>query len=497
MSDIYYKVGVLLDDDFFLSTSTATSGVTGQTANFALYLSKDGVGNQATTGITLTEVSSTTNPGLYHLACSPTTSFVAATGDYSLLIQWTTDRNYSWTQTYRVNSNGLPNGTSGNASFTATANDGRVTDGTNPLTGATVLVRTPGGVDYVTLETDASGLWGPVYFPSDGTWTFYVQLAGYQVTSGTITVSGSTATGPAEDMVLDAIGSASGLLFSTLKTYARLQARGNVGTAANTMIASAINDGLGMVARAFKWSWLQSDGDLIFNEPYSTGTLTLTNNDATVTLSGGTFPTWAANGGKLLINGIYYRIATRTSGTEVEMTTEWAEATTTSSYVMYRDEYSLPTDCMIFGKVFPGTGWGWKPDPVSFSSLREYQARNNFNSPLPGLFAIQNGKIIVWPAPSTTRNWPCIYYRLPATLVNDTDEADWDPLQIEVLQRAIDYQLAVRFGPIMHGDADTCLKHYEKALNLAVNNDRENAPRAGTGRAPNRVTIADLRLPGD
>lgn len=494
--DLYYKVGVLLEDDIFLATSTATTGVTGQAANLELTLNRSGVGI-ATTGVTFTEVlNTTTGLTLYHLSANATTSFVATTGEVTAVVQWTTDRNYSFTKTYRITSNGLPPGTAGTASFTATANDGRVTNGTTALENATIYFNTPGGAPYATLETDASGLWGPIFFPSDGTWPFYVQLAGYSTQASSILVSGSTATGPGADIALTAIGAASGLTLSSLKTYARYQARGNVGNTADAMIVSAINDALGELSRAFRWSWLKSDGGIITSEPYATGTLTLTDGDATVTLTGGTWPSWAAQG-QLLIGGIYYRVATRTSNSAIELYDEYTGETQSGvGFTLYRNQYTLPSDCMIFGKMFPCMGFGWKPDPISFESLREYQASNNFNAPNPGFVAIQNNKMILWPAPSTARNWPIIYYRRPATLVNNTDEADWDPLQLTVLQRAIDVQLCIRWTTIMAGDAETCQKRYEKALNLAINNDRENAQRTGTGRAPSRVTVADMTIPG-
>jgi hypothetical protein len=164
-------------------------------------------------------------------------------------------------------------------------------------------------------------------------------------------------------------------------------------------------------------------------------------------------------------------------------------------YVAYLNTYDLPSDCMIFEKVFPGMGWGWRPDPVSYSSLVEYMANNNFQAPNPGLFAIRDNQIVLWPAPSTTRNWPIFYYRAPATLVNNTDEADWDPLQITVLYRAMDYQLSLLYSNVMAGSPKDCHDAYVKELNLAVNNDKANAQRTGTGRAPRNISIADMRLP--
>lgn len=494
--DIYAKVGSQLIDHWWLTTNTATTGVTGQAANLTLLLTKDTGTIVSNTGVTITEVSSASRPGVYCVLANPTTSFVANTGVYAANLYWTTNPLYASAKTYRITSNGLPSGTTGAASFTATSGDGRVTDGTNPLSGATIYITTPAGAAYDQQISDASGVWGPVFFDTDGIYPFYVYLSGYQSASGTITVSGATATGPGSDMVLTAIGSPSGLLLSSLKTYARFQIRGNIGSAADTMITSGINDALWDIARAYKWSWYMTDGMLTFRETYATGTLAFTISSTQVTLTGGTWPTWIADGGKILYQGIYYLVATRDSDTVIQLEKAWSQGSVSGvGYVAYLNAYDLPSDCMIFGKVFPGMGWGWRPDPVSYSSLVEYMANNNFQAPNPGLFAIQNNQIVLWPAPSTTRNWPIVYYRRPATLVNNADEADWDPLQLTVLQRAIDYQMAIRYTTVLAGTVSDCYKAYQTALNLAVNNDKENAQRTGTGRAPRNITVADMRLP--
>lgn len=494
--DIYVKYGTQLIDHFWLTTNTATAGVTGQSANLTLLLSKDSATVVSNTGVTITEVSAGSRPGLYCILANPTTSFVATTGTYTGTIQWTTNGLYAGAKTYRVTSNGAPSGTTGTASFTATANDGRVTDGTSALANATIYVTTAAGAPYDQQTSSATGVWGPVFFNTDGVYTFYVYLAGYASTSGTITVSGSAAVGPLQDMALTAIGSGSGMTLLDLKTYGRFQIRGNIGTAADTMLAYAANNAVQDISRAHKWSWYAQDGMLTFRETYATGTLAFITDDATVTLTGGTWPTWIADGGKILYQGIYYAVATRTSGTVVELEKAWSQGSVSGvGYVAYLNTYDLPENCMIFEKVFPGMGWGWRPDPVSYSSLVEYMANNNFQAPNPGLFAIRDNQIVLWPAPSTTRNWPIFYYRGPATLLNNTDEADWDPLQITVLYRAMDYQLSLLYSNVMAGSPKECHDAYLKALNLAVNNDRANAQRTGTGRTGRNATIADMRLP--
>ncbi len=77
-----------------------------------------------------------------------------------------------------------------------------------------------------------------------------------------------------------------------------------------------------------------------------------------------------------------------------------------------------------------------------------------------------------WPYPSQAINIQIFYYGMPTALVNNTDAADWDPLQLEVLQRGIDYQLALRWGQTVSGDAGATYSRYQAALAKAMNADR-------------------------
>lgn len=497
--DLYYKVGVLLEDDFFLATPAVPTGVGGETANFTVLIAKNGAGGVSTTGYTISQVSSSTNPGLYHVSVGATTGFVANTGEYTVKMGWTTDPTYQFVKTYRVNSNGLPTGTYGNVSFTATANDGRVTDGTNPLTGATVYFRTPGSVaDYATLTTDASGLWGPIYFNASGTWPFTVELAGYSVGTGSIVVS-STATGPGSDIALTAISIGSGLSLLDLKTHARAQVRGAVGTAADTLITRSINAGLQMVAKEYKWCHLMTDGSFTTQAYYATGTIALTEDSTTVTLTGGTWPTWAASG-KLIYAGQVFPIATRSSASVILLEDAYAGTSTSGvAYVLYQNEYDLPADLMTFGRIQNGTGWGWSADPVSYQTLSDFEGSNNQQSLTPIMFAIKGEaatkRICTWPYPTLKRNWPFQYYRQPATLSNNTDEADWDPLKLELLHRAIEVQLCINFGSTVHGNYDQCDKDYRSQLNKDVANDQNKGPRPGIGGNHYGTSIKDRTLP--
>jgi hypothetical protein len=191
-----------------------------------------------------------------------------------------------------------------------------------------------------------------------------------------------------------------------------------------------------------------------------------------VVLATGTWPTWAASG-KILYDGKWMRIASRTNGTDIELQTAWAETTVSgATYVLYRDEYTLPTDCGRFGKLFPGSGWVYGGEPVGFDDI--LQAYNGYSGgqQYPSMWALYKDQIIVWPYPSDSTTINLMYYRLPPVLSLDATVADWDTMQNEVLYRAIDYQLSITNGSVMSGDPGTTRALYKDALDRAVKSEK-------------------------
>jgi hypothetical protein len=277
---------------------------------------------------------------------------------------------------------------------------------------------------------------------------------------------------------------------ATLKAYARHQARDMTGSKADYDLTGAINDALGMIARDRQWAWFQTHGTVSLQAPYSTGTLTFTLGSANVTLATGTWPSWAASG-KILYGGKWLRIASRTSDSVIVLQTAWVEATVAgAAYVLYRDEYTLPTDCGRFARLFPGTGWVWGGEPVGLDDvLQAYNAYSGGQS-YPRMWALYKDQIILWPYPSTSTVVNIMYYRLPAELTADANTADWDTMQAELLYRAIDHQLSIRVGNVVAGDPGTTRAMYKDALDRAVKSEKVPQsrgtwfPGANTGEFP-------------
>lgn len=474
MSD-YRKVGLAIIDSVIVLDKLTRVPVTGLVqASFDFDLSKNGVGNQSLTGITLAEVDATNNPGEYAITCNASTSFAAATGIYTLDLALISDVSYNYSQSYWVTSDGTGAGTVGAASFTAVLGDGRVTSAGVALSGATVSIRQLTTVLWQTTSS-ATGVWGPVYL-DNGSYTIDVQKSGYTLGTGTITVAANVATGPGADIDLTNVSSGTGLTASDLWSYARRMYLDSTGTKADTEIKQATNDALDMVSKCNVWPWYLSAGKITTVPFYNTGTVTVTKDSAIVTLAGGTFPTWAASG-EFLINNQWYKILTRDSATQITLLVTYGKATQAGvAYVVYQDAYTMPSDCMKFGRLLYGTSWQYGGNPTSYQAFLD--AKNIWTSGQQGasLWCTQKTYLRVWPYPSIATDINFSYYRKPAALVSANDEADWDPNHVDLLRRAIDYQLAIR-GRCVAGDTQTTMGAFNAALAMDQPMDRTESDR--------------------
>lgn len=482
---VFIRTGSTLRDSILYQNTDGTFNTGRVQGDFTLKLSKDGVGNQSSSGVTLTEVDATNNPGEYTIVAA-SSAFPATAGTYVLTITRTSDPSYTWEQVYVVNLTGSSGSTPG--SFTATVGDGRITDGASALDDALIYL-TLGGVFYTSTTSDASGLWGPVYL-GDGVYTVYVQLSGYAQATSTITVSGGTATGPLTDIAMTVGSTADPLAAAQLWAYARRMAVDLTGTKADAIIKGAVNDALDMVSSERPWPFLLRKAYLNLRGAYSTGTITITNGANTITLSSGTWPTWAASG-KVMVSGQIIDVATRTSGTVLTMADNWGATTLTAQgYVIYQNEYDLPDNLWRFHQALPGQRWGWGPAAASITEVLQAENYATYSQAFPSLFSVVNQQFVCWPYPTSDAMYAYTYYARPARLTTDTDIADWDPIHLECLKRAIDYQLARQIGKVTAGDATTTLAAYREALARDKTEDRSPVDIPAVGGSDFRVGLS-------
>lgn len=90
-----------------------------------------------------------------------------------------------------------------------------------------------------------------------------------------------------------------------------------------------------------RWSFLDPIQELTTSEPYNTGTITIV--AGSVTLAGGTWPTWAASG-DLSVEGVSYSVASRTNGTTIVLDDTSVDADALTTYNLTQQIYDLPAD---------------------------------------------------------------------------------------------------------------------------------------------------------
>lgn len=121
------------------------------------------------------------------------------------------------------------------------------------------------------------------------------------------------------------------------------------GTAAGAeaeIIRAAVIDANRELGEAMQWRHLERRGQIVFDAPYATGTITYTHSSRTVTLAGGTWPTWAKYG-RIKIGTLICDVASRTSDAVIvldEYQNPGQDVAALTAYSLRRNEYPLPGD---------------------------------------------------------------------------------------------------------------------------------------------------------
>ena len=151
-------------------------------------------------------------------------------------------------------------------------------------------------------------------------------------------------------------------------------------------IMDCINDGLRRVYSVREWSFFRPVVDIVTNAPYDTGAVTIAS--GVVTLSGGTFPSWAASG-TLMVNDNYYSVASRDSDTQVTLDYTSVTIASASDYQLAQPELPMPTG---FDAVANDSDIDYYPSPQCWyppvrqrhdSTIRTLEASNpEFDHPV-------------------------------------------------------------------------------------------------------------------
>lgn len=181
------------------------------------------------------------------------------------------------------------------------------------------------------------------------------------------------------------------------------------------------------VSSAAEWGYYMTEGrvDLVAN--YNTGTITYDHtggaNERQLTLSGGTWPSWAAQG-RIRINDVVYPVDSRVSSTVITLGSSMnptADISSGSSYELYKSVYPLPTDLWRLYDVAVEKSY-WVP---YYITPTQWLQRERFVQTSGQTWAWtimkspdDDGRWALWvdPSPDTAEPLGFIYRRRPRTL---------------------------------------------------------------------------------
>jgi len=170
---------------------------------------------------------------------------------------------------------------------------------------------------------------------------------------------------------------------------------------------------LGLIG--YEWTWLRPTKSLSVSAAYSTGTVAIAS--GVVTLTGGTFPSWAEDG-ELSVDGSVYSVASRDGDTQITLDDTNVDVDSGTSYSLGRPDYDLPDD---FGRLvgdihFPKDQNRASIKVVAVSQLLAMRATNELAS-TPRWAATryksstgasgQRQEILFYPTPDTA--WDLLY----------------------------------------------------------------------------------------
>jgi len=157
-------------------------------------------------------------------------------------------------------------------------------------------------------------------------------------------------------------------------------------------IVDCIRDGLRSVYSAHPWSFFRPLETITTTTPYTTGTVTIV--DGVVTLAGGTWPAWAAQG-VLTVDTETYEVATRDGNSQLTLSDTSATAAALSTYSLDRYRYDLPAGFDgIEGELTyePGASDYYPPVKIVHESEIRRRRQDEEYSDRPTLAAIVTGE---------------------------------------------------------------------------------------------------------
>ncbi len=256
--------------------------------------------------------------------------------------------------------------------------------------------------------------------------------------------------------------------------------RSGFSTAQLADINDCIRHGLQAVYTAYPWSFLRPRQVITTSEPYTTGTVEVSS--GVVTLTGGTFPSWAASG-VLAVESGNYRISSRDSDTQITLEDTSVDVDSGTSYTLGRPEYDLPSgfDAIIGEELMyePEASSYYPPIPIIHEQkLRRYRQDEEYTD-RPLMAAVvtveydptvgSRRRLLLYPTPDD------VYVligrmRLRPTMISDSNPY---PIGGEILSQVIIEACLAAGERLLEENEGVYAKHFQELLAAAIAADQD------------------------
>ena len=252
----------------------------------------------------------------------------------------------------------------------------------------------------------------------------------------------------------------------------------NLSTADTARVNAILKAGLRRFYGDYDWGFLKVIATMTTNAPYSTGTVT--SSSTTVTLTTGTWPSWAANG-EVTVDAVTYTVASRSSDSVIVLDTAPSSAFSADTFEIRQRDYEMPDN---FGGSIIGEmhyrDTAAKKSNVSIrpqSEIRDRRARSDSSGEMV-MAAIrpkasdgtdgQRWEVIFWPDPDAAYTIEYRYHQIQ----EDLDATNPYPLGGALHFEAIKCSCLARAELILNDEIGVWAHEYQQVLLRSIRRDQ-------------------------
>lgn len=195
--------------------------------------------------------------------------------------------------------------------------------------------------------------------------------------------------------------------FTDFVDYLSIWSGGSTNATSQVMIRQAVITAYRALIIEREWKYFATDGRIVTNAPYSTGTVQYTQSDMQMRLTGGTWPDWAGSG-RIVIGNQIHDVSQLLNNVTLVLSPQMnpgEDLAAGTSYTLYQNVYDLPADFRSLRQAITANNFNLAYLPQQEFVWRERRLRN---SGYPQMYSM-------WPNPNAYGVTSLALYPYPST----------------------------------------------------------------------------------